>query len=328
MEELVQAKKHFSRMGWAYAAATVLITLVQIGFIKLLRQAAPQVLNRMSGQLLVSAVSMYLVGFPVLFLLLKKGVPAERVEKHRMKAGQYVASVVMCFGLAYAANIAGNVLTGLIGRYTGHNVQNQLQVMVSDLSPWVILLYMVILAPIAEELVFRKLIVDRAARYGQGVAVVVSGLMFGLFHGNLNQFVYAAAIGMFLAFLYVKTGSLKVTISIHMLFNFVGGFLSTQVFRLIDLNVLDSDDYEVILNSVQENLFGWLMLALFGLFVLSMLIAGTILFIVSAVKKRFACEDGTVYVPRQLRLNLALANSGMLLFFLIWIVTILRQLLA
>ena len=52
-------------------------------------------------------------------------------------------------------------------------------------------LYMVICAPILEEYIFRKLIVDRTVKYGQGVAVVLSGLMFGLFHGNLNQFAYA-----------------------------------------------------------------------------------------------------------------------------------------
>ena len=49
-------------------------------------------------------------------------------------------------------------------------------------------LYMVICAPILEEYIFRKLIVDRTVKYGQGVAIVLSGLMFGLFHGNLNQF--------------------------------------------------------------------------------------------------------------------------------------------
>lgn len=328
MEELVQAKKNFSRIGWAYALATVLIYLVQTGLVWVLKREAPQVLFNINGRLLVSAGSMYLVSFPILFLLLKKWVPAERIERRRMKAGQYVLSVIICFGLAYAANIVGNILTSLIGSASNHAVQNPMQVMVGDLSPWMILLYMVICAPIMEELIFRKLLVDRAVRYGQGVAVLVSGLMFGLFHGNLNQFAYAAAIGMFLAFLYVKTGNIKITISIHMLVNFVGGFLSTQVFKLIDMRALYADDYEVLLNSVQENLVGWLMLMLFALFVVVMLVVGVILFIVSAVKKKFACEDGTVFIPKQLRLNLALANPGMMIFFLIWIVTIVEQLLS
>lgn len=327
MEELIQAKKNFSRIGWTYAVATVLIYLVQTGLVWVLKREAPQILYDINGQLMLSAGSMYLIGFPVLFLLLRKRVPAERIERRRMKAGQYVLSVIICFGLAYAANIVGNILTSLIGRAQDHGVQNPMQVVVTNLSPWMILLYMVICAPIMEELVFRKLIVDRAVRYGQGVAVLVSGLMFGLFHGNLNQFTYAAAIGMFLAFLYVKTGNIKITISIHMLINFVGGFVSTQLFKAIDMRALYADDYETLLNSVEENPVGWLMIMLFALFVIVMLFGGVILFIVSAVKKKFACEDGAVYIPKQLRLNLALANSGMLVFSLIWIVTIVKQLL-
>lgn len=327
MEELIQAKKNFSRIGWAFAAVTILIDLVQIGLVWVLERTAPQVLYSIDGRLAVSVASMYLISFPLLFLLLKKWVPAERIERRPMKAGQYVLSVIICFGLAYGANIVGNILTSLIGRAQEHAVQNPMQITVSYLSPWSILLYMVICAPILEELIFRKLIVDRAVRYGQGVAVVVSGLMFGLFHGNLNQFAYAVAIGMFLAFLYVKTGNIKITISIHMLINFVGGFLSTQLLKSIDMSMLYEEDFEVLVNRVRENLFSWLMLMFFGLFVIAMLVGGLILLIVSAVKKKFACEDGTVYIPKQLRLNLALANSGMLIFSLLWIVTIVSQLL-
>lgn len=327
MEELVQAKKNFSKMGWAYALATALIYLVQMGLVWILQRLAPQILYDINGRLMVSAGSMYLISFPVLFLLLKKWVPAERIERRRMKVQQYVASVVICFGLAYAANIAGNILTSFIGRAKESDVQNPMQIVITNLSPWMILLYMVICAPILEELVFRKLLVDRAVRYGQGTAVVVSGLMFGLFHGNLNQFMYAAAIGMFLAFLYVKTGNIKITISIHMLINFVGGFLSTQIFKVIDMRALYADDYDILMQSVEENLIGWLMLMFFSMFVFAMLAGGVILFILSAVQKKFACEDGTVYIPKQLRLNLALANSGMIVFSLIWIVTIVQQLL-
>lgn len=327
MEELVQAKKNFSKMGWAYALATILIYLVQLGLIWGLDRVAPEILDDINGKLMISAGSMYLISFPVLFLLLKKWVPAERIERRRMKFEQYVASVVICFGLAYAANIVGNILTSFIGRANDNDVQNPIQIVITDLSPWMILLYMVICAPILEELIFRKLLVDRAVRYGQGTAVVVSGLMFGLFHGNLNQFMYAAAIGMFLAFLYVKTGNIKITISIHMLINFVGGFVSSQLFKAIDMRALYANDYEILMQSVEENLIGWLMLMFFSMFVFAMLIGGVLLFILSAVQKKFACEAGTVYIPKQLRLNLALANSGMIVFSLIWIVTIVKQLL-
>ena len=46
--------------------------------------------------------------------------------------------------------------------------------------------------------------------------------MFGLFHGNLNQFVYTFLVGAFWAFIYVKTGRLRYTIYLHMALNFMG----------------------------------------------------------------------------------------------------------
>ena len=51
-----------------------------------------------------------------------------------------------------------------------------------------IILTSVIIAPVMEELVFRKYLVDRLVPYGQKTAVVLSGLFFGLFHGNFISF--------------------------------------------------------------------------------------------------------------------------------------------
>ena len=194
-----------------------------------------------------------------------------------------------------------------------------------------ILIYMVICAPVMEEYIFRKLIVDRTVRYGQGTAVVVSGLMFGLFHGNLNQFVYAAVIGMFLAFLYVKTGDLRITISLHMLFNFVGGFLSSLLLRAIDLEgylaAAEEGDFQSIISYMSEHIAGWVLYGIFLLFVIGMLVTGLVLFIVFAAKRRFVLEKGEVVLPRGLRATLVLANSGMLVFGLYWIVQIMLQLM-
>ena len=290
----------------------------------------PEWSESVNFSLLLSMGAMYLVGFPLLIMMLKKDVPAEKIEKHKMTAGQYVLSAIICLGLAYASNLFGNMLTYVIGYAKGDAVENTIADVASAISPWMILLYMVICAPIMEEYIFRKLIVERTVRYGQGVAVVVSGLMFGLFHGNLNQFVYATVIGMFLAFLYVKTGNIKITISLHMLFNFIGGFLASILAKNLDL-----DDYMTfaeygsasgMLEHLRYNLVWWVMYGLFLLFVIGMLISGIVLFIVFAAKKKFSVEDGKVFIPKELRFNIAFANSGMIVFGIFWIIMIILQL--
>lgn len=332
MEEIIAAKKHFSKMGWFFMAGIGVIYLVEIALGLIVGRLRPQWLENPNINLLLGMAPMYLAGFPLLILLLKKKVPAEKIERRRMTAGQYALSAIICLGLAYASNILGNILTAVVGLATGEAVENQVLSVATSVSPWLVLVYMVLCAPVMEEYIFRKLIVDRTVRYGQEVAVVISGLMFGLFHGNLNQFVYAAVIGMFLAYLYVKTGNLKITISLHMMFNFIGGLLSTQLIKMIDfegyMEVAAAGDFQAVMEHVMNHLAGWVFYVLFAVFVFGMLIAGIVLFIVSAAKRRFTFDRGEVFIPKELRFNIAIANSGMLVFGIFWIVQIVRQLFA
>lgn len=332
VEDLILIKKHFSKLGWAYLAATLLINLVQIVAVAVLKKTNPRLLTSVEANLLISVVSMYVVGFPLMYLVLSRLVPDQKVEKHKMSPMQYILALIICFGMTYASNIIGLILTSVISAVSGHNIQNQAVTVTMDLNPWMLILYAVIFAPIMEELVFRKLIVDRAVRYGQGVAVVVSGLMFGLFHGNLNQFVYATVIGMFLAFLYVKTGNVKIVISIHMLINFVGGFLIQKLFDMVNVEEYEQSlvmgDYAAMMDNVVGNLRAWILLGVFCLFVLAVLISGVVLFIVAVVQKKFRFEDGEVSIPKQLGLNIIMANPGMLTFLLVWMGMILVQLMS
>ena len=95
---------------------------------------------------------------------------------------------------------------------------------VSSVSLWAVFLFMVILAPIFEEIFFRKVVIDRLRRYGDLPAIIISGLVFGLIHGNFSQFFYAALLGMVFGAIYVHTGKLGYTIFLHMLINFMGSF--------------------------------------------------------------------------------------------------------
>lgn len=331
MEELIAAKKHFSKIGWFYVIAIAVIYAVQIPLVLVINLLWPWILDNNNFSVLLSMIPMYFVGFPLLAFLMKKMVPAVKIEKRRMTAGQYVLAAIICMGLAYAANLIGVIMTTVIGFFKGGLVENEIASMVESISPAMVFFYTVLCAPVMEEFIFRKLIVDRAVRYGESVAVVVSGIMFGLFHGNLNQFIYAATIGMFLAFLYVKTGNLKITISLHMLFNFVGGFVSTLLLRVIDMEeyiaAAGSGDFRELADYLMSNLAGWILYGLFVLFVIGMLITGIVLFIVFAAKRRFTFEKGEVFIPRQLKFNIAFANAGMLAFGLFWIVQIVIQLL-
>lgn len=324
------ARKHFALLGGMFLVGTIIIYVLQIGAMLGVEALKPEWLLSGDGYLLVSMLPMYLLGMPLLILLVKL-VPADKVRRRQMKPGQFAVAAIMCYALMYIFNILGTIMTTIIGILKGGIVQNQLQNITESVSMWVLVLFTVICAPIMEEFVFRKLIVERTIHYGQGVAVLLSGLMFGLFHGNLNQFVYAFALGTFLAFLYVKTGKLKITIALHMMVNFVGGAVATWVTKQIDLDeymeVASEMDPQAMVEYFTNHLGGWALYALFLCFIFVMIIAGGILIIVSLVKRKFTFERGAVVLPKGKRFTTVILNVGMILYCLFWIGMIIWQLL-
>lgn len=328
-DEVKAARKHFSRLGGMYILGTIVIFAVNLIVEALIQLMRPEWMGNGNISLMISVLPMYLIGMPVLILLVRT-VPKETVERHSIKPGSFAVAAIMCLAIVYITNFAGNLITALIGVLKGGAVQNQILNATQSASMWTIMLYMVICAPVIEEFVFRKLIVDRTVRYGQGAAVVMSGFMFGIFHGNLNQFVYAFTLGMFLAFLYVKTGNIKITIALHMMINFVGGFVSSWLIKMLDMDAYmqaaTSGDMASLMEYVQANLAGIMAYTVFLLFVFGMMIAGGVLLIVNLVKRRFVLERGSVVIPKGKRFRTMIGNVGMGIYSIFWIVMIIVQL--
>ncbi|GGE75014.1 CPBP family intramembrane glutamic endopeptidase [Priestia taiwanensis] len=80
-------------------------------------------------------------------------------------------------------------------------------------------LLIVILAPIVEEVIFRGFLLHRLSyKFGMVKAVIISSVLFGLFHFNLFGSITFALV---CAILYIKTKNLLVPILAHMLNNFL-----------------------------------------------------------------------------------------------------------
>ena len=76
--------------------------------------------------------------------------------------------------------------------------------------------------PIAEELLFRGVVYKRLKLYfGMTPALIGSALIFGIMHVNLVQFLYAAVLGLFLAFVLEKTGLVSMAVLGHITANVI-----------------------------------------------------------------------------------------------------------
>lgn len=328
MEEMKDTRKRFSQLALMFLAGTIIIYAVQLLVSNLVALVKPEWLENPDISLTISVVPMYLIGMPLLILLVRR-IPATVIEHRSMKLWQFLLAIVMCFCVMYCSNFLGIAITTVIGILKGSMVNNVILDVVSGTSLITNVLYMVICAPIMEELIFRKLIVDRTVRYGQGTAVLLSGLMFGLFHGNLNQFVYAFTIGMFFAFLYVKTGQIKYTIGIHMIVNFFGSIVSMWMMEAMNYEgymeaVSAGAGMDELMQLVMDYLPGWIAYMVYLCMIMAMVIAGIVLFIV--FRKRFALTAGAVQLPKGSRFKTVFLNVGMLLYCAFWIAEIVLQL--
>lgn len=81
----------------------------------------------------------------------------------------------------------------------------------------------VIVGPFVEELVFRGVLFNalEGAFQKTAVAIVLSGIAFGVWHGNIIQGVYTACMGLLLGYIYSKTRNLRLVTGIHMVNNLI-----------------------------------------------------------------------------------------------------------
>lgn len=90
---------------------------------------------------------------------------------------------------------------------------------------------------LVEEFAFRGVVLGALRKYGEGFALMVTALTFGIMHGNIYQIPFAALIGLFLAFSVIKTGSMRVAIAIHFYNNFLSVFFEYFPLKLTDLQI-------------------------------------------------------------------------------------------
>ena len=316
-------RKAYSRFGltytamyWVYVACIALFLFISNVFI--------------SGGSISDGVLMmiyfgirFVIIYPLMYFFISK-LPKFEIKKNKLGVGGFIACIFITYFLMITANIIGIILNSLIGNATGNGAVNPLMDVIDGLSPVAMILFAAVLAPIWEELLFRKFLIDRVVNYGEVTAMLMSGVMFGLYHGNLAQCTYAFAIGCFFAFIYIRTGKIGYTIAIHMIINGFSTFLTK--FMLDGINIsemqgyLTSGDTEGYMNFVQEHMAALAGVAMIGMFVIVAIIVGLVLAIV--LRKKFIFEHHEEEIEKGNRFKTAVLNPGMILYMVYWIATV------
>lgn len=81
------------------------------------------------------------------------------------------------------------------------------------------LVTMAVLPALLEEIAFRKCVLGTLQKYGNGTAIVVSALLFGVLHGGIAQSVFAFLMGLTFGLITVKTGNIRIAVAVHLVNN-------------------------------------------------------------------------------------------------------------
>lgn len=165
----------------------------------------------------------------------RRAVYLERGHKPVLDSGAilgiFFVGLFIQFAVSSLLNILAVVAPDLMGQY--------MEVMegLGMSEPSIIsMLYVIIMAPLAEELLMRGLclkILENSFPFW--AANFLQALYFGIYHMNLVQGCYAFVMGLILGRLVKKYGTLKASILCHFIINFSGQVMSVINFSIMGI---------------------------------------------------------------------------------------------
>ncbi|GAA0084474.1 hypothetical protein UT300007_09130 [Clostridium sp. CTA-7] len=183
-----------------------------------------QIVGLTSTMLLISSIATVLV-FMLIYKIRKKKLKEEILLRKTNST-----NIIIAVGLGLSVWLFNSgVLTliqnnGLLPSYFA-----KMEEMLSPLSEgsvFIAILTVGIVAPFAEEFLFRGVVYKTLSKnISLKWTIVIQGILFGIYHGNLIQGIYAAFLGIIFGFATYKTKSLIPAIIMHMVNNTIAVIL-------------------------------------------------------------------------------------------------------
>ena len=324
-------KKYFSRLGFAVCglilatglsaiALSLIYTAVISAIVPVIKPINPywaDVLLAPSTDALannvISIIASYAIALPI-FLAISKPLPKVSPFKAKMNLKNWFGGFCIAMLLFSVGGYISNVILISIESMMNITTSNPVGEMVEQSSIWQTIILSVILAPILEELLFRKIVCDRLLPLGEGYAIFVSAAIFGLIHGNFYQFAYAFLVGMFFAFIYVKTGKLIYSTVYHILLNFIGMVVSTWIVNMIDIETLNKllesgvfDMNDPATAALMESMY---ILLAYEAVIMAFYVIGLVLIFKARKKNLIRLESGLLPPPKQHRFGNIFLTTG------------------
>ena len=160
--------------------------------------------------------SQLILVLPSVVYMLKYKLPyAETVRLKKMKFSDM--ALCLLFGILIQPALT---LLKAFSMVFSTNTTSAFMFELSEKIPFLAALFLMAIVPcVLEETVYRGVFYNEYSKLNPWRAALLSGFLFGLMHGNINQFCYAAVMGIVFALLIEATGSILSTMLIHFWIN-------------------------------------------------------------------------------------------------------------
>ncbi len=242
------------KANWLFLV--IVVSHAGLSFLASFTHLLDAVLENIVLNIILSEIVIWLPA--VLFLLATGTGPAAFCRLRRVHISTALMTVLFTLLMEPLVTVANalsllftdNVVAGMSGQVVG-------------MPLWGMLLGIAVYGPLSEELAFRGVIYQSYRQQGSGLkAILLSSLLFGLMHMNLNQAGYAFLMGIALALLVEATGSMIPAFIAHFCVN----GLSTVLMYAMD-GLLSGDMGELVAEA--ENSLGsqeiWLTISVYVL---------------------------------------------------------------
>lgn len=237
------ARRQFSRIGFAVAAMLLTNVALQLAGVSLVQIYLPDYAEESWMLWLLATIPNYLFAFP-LFIIITRKIPAEAPGQVSIRGKDWLTYLMISFATLYAGNFVSSILVSIYSLVTGNTPENAVSQMLMGSSVIINIIVVGIIAPVVEEVIFRKIILDRTRKYGEKTALFLSALIFGLSHLNVYQMFYAFGIGLVLGFVYLRYGKLIHTIMIHFVINIISAAAAPLIQKATENITLILEKYQ------------------------------------------------------------------------------------
>ena len=237
-------RKEFSKVGWAlliyYGIMNLSVLLVtfcislmvgfQIAFSSASGESYDSLVTAITNDSYWGYALAVIIGFVALMYWEKPEFCRTTIweQKKSMTWGSFFALLAVFISGQALYQLLTPLLEWLFS-LVGISLEDSIAAATGDADSFSLFLYVGLLAPIWEEILFRGFVMRRLQPFGKKFAIIASALLFGLYHANVVQSPYAFAVGLVLGYVAMEYSVLWAMV-LHMINNLT---LSDTIGRLV-----------------------------------------------------------------------------------------------